>query len=93
MPHISMGTVYRNLHALTDEGRILEITTTKGPARYDANVSRHSHLRCVDCDLLTDVPESDIRFVPRSRQTREFKVLEYRVEFLGLCPDCQDKSH
>lgn len=89
MPRISLGTVYRNLKALSGEGRLLEINTTRGPARYDANTSRHSHLRCMECGLLVDVPETDIEFVPRSPQTRKFQVLEYRVEFVGLCPDCR----
>lgn len=93
MPRISLGTVYRNLKALSNEGRLLEITTSRGPSRYDANISRHSHLKCVRCEVLVDVPETDIDFVPRSSQTRRFKVFEYRVEFLGLCPDCQEPKH
>jgi Fe2+ or Zn2+ uptake regulation protein len=36
MPHLSLGTAYRNLKSLSEEGRLLEITTTKGPSRYDA---------------------------------------------------------
>lgn len=93
MPRISLGTVYRNLKTLSNEGRLLEITTSRGPSRYDANISRHSHLKCLRCDVLVDVPETDIDFVPRSSQTRRFKVFEYRVEFLGLCPDCQEPKH
>ena len=92
MPRISLGTVYRNLKSLSGEGRILEIATSRGPSRYDANTTRHSHLKCVDCGLLVDVPETDIDFVPRSSQARRFKVVEYRVEFLGLCPDCQERK-
>lgn len=89
MPRISLGTVYRNLKTLSSEGRLLEITTSRGASRYDANISRHSHLKCVGCELLIDVPDTDIDFVPRSSQTRRFKVFAYHVEFLGLCPDCR----
>lgn len=93
MPRISLGTVYRNLKTLSMEGRLLEIATSRGPSRYDANTSRHSHLKCLECGLLVDVPETDIEFVPRSSQARHFKVIEYRVELLGLCPDCQETKH
>jgi len=92
MPHISLGTVYRNLNTLVREGRILAIANSRGPVRYDANITRHSHLKCIGCGLMLDVPETDIDFVPRSAKTRQFEVLEYRVEFLCLCPDCRQKN-
>ena len=92
MPHISLGTVYRNLNTLVREGRILAITNSRGPVRYDANTTRHSHLNCIGCGLMLDLPEADIDFVPRSPRIRQFLVLEYRIEFLCLCPDCRNKK-
>jgi len=92
MPHISLGTIYRNLNTLVQEGRILAIANSRDPVRYDANTSRHSHLKCVRCGLMLDVPETEIDFMPRSPKTRQFKVLEYRVEVLCLCPDCRNKN-
>ena len=91
MPRISLGTVYRNLKTLTAEGLLLEINTTRGPARYDSNISRHSHLRCVHCDRLEDVSESDTIVTPKSR-LRNYKILEYRVEFIGICPACRNRQ-
>ena len=92
MPRISLGTVYRNLNTLVREGRILAIANSRGPVRYDANTMRHSHMKCIGCGLMLDVPETDIDFVPRSPKTRQFEVLEYRVEFLCLCPNCREKN-
>jgi Fur family peroxide stress response transcriptional regulator len=92
MPHISLGTVYRNLNTLVREGRILAITNSRGPVRYDPNTTRHSHLKCIGCGLMLDVPETDIDVVPRSPKIRQFEVLEYRIEFLCLCPDCRKKN-
>jgi len=91
MPRISLGTVYRNLKTLTAEGLLMEINTTRGPARYDANVSRHSHLRCVECNRLEDISESESTFVPKSR-LRRYQILEYRVELIGICPDCRNRQ-
>lgn len=92
MPRISLGTVYRNLKQLTAEGLLLEITTSRGAARYDANLSRHSHLRCIQCNRLEDVPQSDIHFARKS-QMRRYKILDYRVEFLGVCPACRGNQN
>ena len=89
MPHISLGTVYRNLKSLTQESRLLEITTTKGPSRYDANVSQHSHLRCVECDRLDDLPEKEFHVISHSSKVKKYKILETRVEIIGLCPECK----
>jgi Fur family transcriptional regulator, peroxide stress response regulator len=92
MPRISLGTVYRNLNTLAREGRILAIANSRDPVRYDANTTHHSHLKCIGCGLMLDVLQTDIDFVPRSPKTRQFQVLEYRVEFLCLCPDCREKN-
>lgn len=92
MPRISLGTVYRNLKQLTAEGMLLEINTTRGASRYDANLSKHSHLRCTRCNRLEDVPQREIDFVPRSR-LRRYQILEFRIEFLGICPACSAISN
>jgi Fe2+ or Zn2+ uptake regulation protein len=89
MRRISLGTVYRNLKSLTQESRLLEITTIKGPSRYDANISQHSHLRCIECDHLEDLPEEEFHVVSRSTKVKKYKILETRVELVVLCPDCK----
>jgi Fur family transcriptional regulator, peroxide stress response regulator len=89
MPNISLGSVYRNLKSLTEESPLLEIRTTKGPSRYDANVSQHSHLRCVECDRLEDLPQKEFQVVSRSGKVKKYKILETRVELIGLCPECK----
>lgn len=92
MPHISLGTVYRNLKGLCEEGRLLEITTTKGPSRYDSNTARHSHLRCIHCDRLEDLPQEEFKVVAQSKRVDSYKLFEYRVELVGLCPDCRKQA-
>jgi Fur family peroxide stress response transcriptional regulator len=93
MPRISLGTVYRNLKQLTAEGKLLEINTSHGGAsRFDANLSKHSHLRCARCNRLEDIPQREIDFVPKSR-LRRYRILEFRIEFLGICPACSVTSN
>ena len=41
-PHISLGTVYRNLSLLAEIGEITKIST-EGPDRFDANQNPHYH--------------------------------------------------
>lgn len=47
MPRLSLGTVYRNLHQMAQEGMLQEL---EGPtARFDACLAPHAHIRCTCC--------------------------------------------
>ena len=51
-PHISLGTVYRNLALLSELGEIKKLTTGDGADHFDGNVSPHQHVIC-NCLLYT----------------------------------------
>jgi Fe2+ or Zn2+ uptake regulation protein len=91
IPRISMGTVYRNLKTLVAEGRLVEISTVRGPARYDANLSHHSHFRCLSCGRMEDIEPQELQWKPSSRGHQYFKVVEFRVELAGVCSACAGK--
>ena len=44
-PNISLGTVYRNLKLLADEGDIITLETEDKRLHYDGDTSRHSGCR------------------------------------------------
>ena len=43
MPNISLGTVYRNLGNLVDEGKVRKLKTTLGYDIYDKSIYPHGH--------------------------------------------------
>ena len=47
MPSISLGTVYRNLAMLKEEGRIREMSVGRGTALYDGDLRNHDHACCM----------------------------------------------
>ena len=55
MPSIAVGTVYRNLKLMAEEGEVRRIEAAGGPVRYDANLAPHGHLVCRCCGKLEDV--------------------------------------
>jgi len=55
IPNISLGTVYRNLTELSQSGEILSIDVRDGQEHYDGDNSPHLHLRCENCNSLSDV--------------------------------------
>lgn len=55
MPMVSLGTVYRNLHQLVEQGEIVAVQAD-GPLHYDWNREAHHHLHCSGCGSLVDLP-------------------------------------
>lgn len=57
LPNISLGTVYRNLNFLRDQGTVREIQPCEGgSSRFDGTDAPHAHFHCVHCSALLDIP-------------------------------------
>ncbi len=90
-PRISLGTVYRNLGELKEEGLIVGFTDSSGVERYDGTVCSHLHFQCTECGKLLDVPEITL-------DTKENKVSESLGAevsgavflYLGKCAECKE---
>ncbi len=93
LPRISLGTVYRNLEKLVQEGQIQAIDTRGAPRCFDGNPVRHLHVRCRSCGRIEDVAEFPQIFsldqVQREIAT-DFQVDEVEVDLVGLCPQCRE---
>ncbi|MFN3134633.1 MAG: transcriptional repressor [Candidatus Kryptonium sp.] len=90
IPNISLGTVYRNLNLLKDEGLIREVTIHgSSSARYDANLEPHCHFICLKCNSVYDLPirENDLN-LETFLAGRNFKVKFTKLDIFGLCDKC-----
>jgi Fur family transcriptional regulator, peroxide stress response regulator len=92
LPHISKGTVYRNLKVLQDTDQISELKIQGSLSRYEAKQEAHYHFRCEKCDRVIDLDE------PVNQQLNDqvgrrtgFQILYHKIEFGGLCRDCMLK--
>jgi Fe2+ or Zn2+ uptake regulation protein len=90
IPSISLGTVYRNLQLLVKQGLLTERKVDNQPARYEANRCRHYHICCSRCGALEDlsVPYQEV-LDRRVQETVGYKLQGHRMEFYGICPQCQ----
>ena len=94
LPRISLGTVYRNLDMLASEGIIRRLQNTGSQMRFDSDLNGHPHIRCVSCGKIVDIdaePEPtdcDHKLVAGSG----FRLVERRVEYVGICLDCEAKK-
>lgn len=93
LPRISLGTIYRNLELMTEQG-LIKVTGQGGiQRRYEGNIKEHYHLKCVSCGRLEDASVETISFPDDSlREKSDFKILGHNLEFLGLCPECRMKD-
>ena len=88
VPKISLGTVYRNLSVLKDEGLVREIYGPDRRAHYDADLSPHAHFICTDCGQIWDVsgvPEVNWRTL---KELVGCEVTDQRLDFHGRCAAC-----
>ena len=92
LPKISLGTVYRNLELLTQAGLVQKLESG-GEARFDGNVEQHDHLRCVSCGRVDDLhcPPLDL-WGAGGNDWGGYKITGHRLEFLGVCPRCQNRQ-
>ncbi|MFC1973919.1 Fur family transcriptional regulator [Chloroflexota bacterium] len=90
MPHISLGTVYRNLRLLKDEGLLKELRFNGSQSRFDGNTSDHAHFICDKCEQIADVDESmgaEIKY--DTIISNGLEVTHHTVTYFGLCSDCR----
>ncbi len=91
MPRVSLGTVYRNLEALSDAGVILRLPGT--PMRFDGDTRPHYHIRCLRCGKIDDLPAGGRIVVRRNiKVPAGWDLVGYHVELVGLCPRCKSET-
>ncbi len=91
LPDISLATVYKALEAFVEAGIAQKLALGGGPARYDGRVEDHDHIRCLKCGVVRDVVGSHDNDMIRCLSSDEgFEIIDYRLELIGYCPNCQN---
>ena len=89
LPRVSLGTVYRNLQVLVEEGK-LKSFVRDGLIRYDADLDPHDHFACERCEMLLDIPRAtESRPGERKLNAQGYVVSGRTLEYHGLCRRCR----
>lgn len=91
LPHISLGTVYRNLKLLAAQNMVKEIAPADGPARYDFRTDDHQHFICDRCGRVHDLKVS-LRPHLQELERAGFALRRQQLVLYGLCPCCHKLS-
>ncbi len=89
-PTMSLATVYRNIVLIKSLGEVLELGFPDGSNRYDGNKPfPHPHVICIKCKKIVD-PDLDSLDNMRKEVAveTEFKILNHRLDFFGICSNC-----
>lgn len=88
-PRISLGTVYRNLNLLAEQGEILRLSCGDGVEHFDATVRPHQHFICRNCRAIIDLEMPSIDSIDEvADENFSGKIEGHEIYFYGTCNNC-----
>lgn len=89
-PSLSLGTVYRNLNQLVEEGSVRRLSFPV--ERFDARTEAHPHMTCVRCGRVVDIELPYSEALDRQASEKSgHEVFCHELLFSGTCEDCGKK--
>jgi Fur family peroxide stress response transcriptional regulator len=90
-PTTSRATVYKTINLLKELNEILELGFADSGNRYDGNKPYpHPHLICTQCKKIIDPDLQSLTDMTRElTEETGFKIINHRLDFFGICPECQ----
>jgi Fur family transcriptional regulator, peroxide stress response regulator len=90
-PVTSFATVYKTIALVKELREVLELEFSHDSNRYDGKKPYpHPHLICVECKKITDPLLDSVEHLQHEITSQTgFKVVNHRLDFFGICPECQ----
>jgi Fur family peroxide stress response transcriptional regulator len=90
-PTMSLATVYKNILLIKSLGEVLELGFPNGSNRYDGNKPYpHPHVICIKCKKIVDPDLESLDEMKKEVAIEtNFKILNHRLDFFGICSECQ----
>jgi len=94
LPRIGLGTVYRNLELMAENGMIVKLEVGGTQKRFDATTDAHYHIRCSCCGRVDDidVPVLD-SLVDAAAENSSYQIIGHHIEFTGICSKCREEEN
>lgn len=90
LPNISLGTVYRNLNFLRDQGLVREIrSNSEASSRFEGHCPPHAHFHCTCCRTVHDIPLPEcITVFDWKGAGHVSRVSSLELHVIGACSQC-----
>lgn len=93
-PNVSLGTVYRNLSLLAEEGEILRLTCGDGSDHFDGTTTPHYHFICNECHSVWDIEMPSLDHIDILAGAGFTGTIEgHTLLFHGICPRCENRNN
>ena len=92
-PHISLGTVYRNLNTLADNDMIGRVGMISGAECFDWDPNSHEHFYCRKCHKIInlDLPEGELNALIKN--VPGLRIEGHCLTVTGVCAECASKNN
>jgi Fur family ferric uptake transcriptional regulator len=89
-----LATIYRSMHLLEKMGMVKRFDFGDGAARFElvgeGDDGHHHHLVCTRCSDVVEIEECfPTEIEKRIAAANGFKAVTHKLEFFGICPECQ----
>ncbi len=93
-PTMSLATVYKTVTLLKELDEVLELGFPEGVNRYDGSKPYpHPHVICLKCKKIMDPELGSLQhLIEAAGKETGFRIFSHRLDFFGLCPECQGKE-
>ena len=94
IPNISLGTVYRNLSMLAENGTIQKLNIGTTVEHFDGNPEIHYHVCCIECGKIDDIEEDPLKEINKWASERfDGEIYEHHTMFTGKCSKCKNAKN
>ena len=85
---ISLATVYKNIHIMSDKKLIQEVKIPNEKNVYELIKDEHSHLVCIKCHSITDITLDTQKLVQEASKLSKFQINNSAIVLNGICKEC-----
>ena len=92
-PSLSLGTVYRNLGILEEQGLLKKIVFGSTFDRYDGKTYPHTHFICSECNNVYDMSEqNNDEIIECVSKNTKHHIHEVVMNYYGVCEKCLEEK-
>ncbi|NQV91825.1 transcriptional repressor [Candidatus Woesearchaeota archaeon] len=87
-PKITLATVYRNLHILTENQKANRLELN-GKYHFDGDLKPHLHFICENCKIIKDLFFDDInKYLAKKLEKTSLSIRNFKIQCEGICNHC-----
>lgn len=92
-PDLSLGTVYRNLGMLVQQGLVNKLDFGSSYDRFEARTLPHHHFICEQCGSVfdLDLPIDEV-LIRKLRSATGLQASRHEIRFYGVCQKCREEE-